>query len=90
MPIEIKQSLTRTTNAGENPEITDGTPIVRYIKLSTLLLLLSGKVFVPTLQNLQRGEKFEGQVPAQVWKNYADNLFIDLDPFEECLLGRER
>ena len=28
MPIEIKQRLTPTANAGENPEITDGTPRV--------------------------------------------------------------
>ena len=50
---------------------------------------MAGRAFVPTLRNLQCREKLEGQVPDQVWKNYAENLWIDLGPFEKFLLARE-
>ena len=86
--MRLKPRIARTTRAIVASEITDETPIVRYIRLSTFLLLLAGRVFVPTLRNLQRAEKLEGRVPDLVWKNYAENLFIDLEAFKKWLFDR--
>jgi hypothetical protein len=90
MAIEITQRIGSSINDTQWTEVTAGTSIVRYIKLSTFLLLLAKKVFVPTLRNLQRGEKLEGGVPKWLWKNYADNLFSDLQPFVKWLLDRDQ
>jgi hypothetical protein len=50
----------------ERLPLTDRTPIVRYVKLSTLFLYLSDRAFIPSLQCLQRIDSLEGKlvVPA--------------------------
>jgi hypothetical protein len=40
----------------------DSVPLWRYMKLSTLLLLLDGKAFFPTVATLQRGDPLEGDL----------------------------
>jgi hypothetical protein len=44
----------------ELPELTDETPIVRYVRLSTLFLYLSNRAFVPSLECLRGIDSFEG------------------------------
>jgi hypothetical protein len=44
----------------ETPELSDKTPIVRYVQLSTLFLYLSGRAFIPSLELLHSKEEFEG------------------------------
>jgi hypothetical protein len=45
----------------ELPELTDETPIVRYVRLSTLFLYLSNRAFIPSLECLQGIDSFEGR-----------------------------
>jgi hypothetical protein len=42
-----------------NRELKDDTPLWRYMKLSTLLLLLDGKAFFPSVATLQNGDCLE-------------------------------
>ena len=46
------------------------TELVRYMKPTTLLLLLAGKVFIPTLSKLQESDRLESFVPSKVWSLY--------------------
>ena len=46
-----------------NPLIDDDTVLIRYMKLETFLLLLDGRVFIPTLKQLQTGDRIEGLLP---------------------------
>ena len=39
---------------------------MRYMKLSTFLLLLDGRLFVPTIQLLQDGDRLESRVPEKL------------------------
>ena len=77
--------------SADNPtEIDDDTPIVRYMKLSTLLLLLADRVFLPSLRCLQSDDQLEGLVPQTVWPNYGTYMAEITAPFENWLLERAR
>jgi len=73
--------------ADADPIIDDNTKIVRYMKLSTFLLLLADRVFLPSLQCLQRGDdKLEGLVPQTIWRRYGHNIALVTTAFEDWLL----
>jgi hypothetical protein len=52
------------------------TEVIRYIKPSTLLLLLAGKVFVPTLAKLQESDRLEALIPSKVWPVIGEQTSI--------------
>lgn len=78
-PEERKQEL---------PELSDKTPIIRYIRLSTLFLYLSNRAFIPSLECLQRLDDFEGRLffpmPAKIHE-FVGSLF---GRFRGFLAGR--
>jgi hypothetical protein len=51
-------------------QVEGETELIRYMKTSTFLLLLGGKVFIPTLSTLQSGDRLEALVPNTVWCLY--------------------
>jgi hypothetical protein len=64
----------------ELPELTDETPIVRYVRLSTLFLYLSNRAFIPSLECLRSLDRFEcmgdvGSVFNPKLKATLDSLF---------------
>ena len=71
----------------ELPELTDATPIVRYVRLSTLFHYLSNRAFIPTLSWLRDMDNQEGilGVPTppriQEFLNSLFEQFGDLYPF---------
>ena len=48
---------------GDLAEASFGLPLWRYMKLSTLLLLLEGKAFFPSVATLRSGDPLEGLLP---------------------------
>src|SRR5258708_35524155 len=73
---------------GSDP-VPDETRIVRYMKLSTLLMLLYGRVFLPNLRKLQDIDAHEGRLPSYLFgKYYGHHLRDILEPHENWLLGR--
>jgi hypothetical protein len=68
MGIEIKHLV------GAEEAIDDKTQIVRYMKLSTLLLLLADRVFLPSLRCLQSDDKLEGLVPQKMSSGYGREI----------------
>jgi hypothetical protein len=51
-------------------QVDGKTELIRYMKASTFLLLLGGKVFIPTLSTLQSCDRLEALVPNTVWCLY--------------------
>jgi len=86
MAITIKHLL------GTEETIDDNTPIVRYMKLSTLLLLLADRVFLPSLRCLQSLDKYEGVLPQRmsIVRSYGGILDSRIRPFESWLLERAK
>src|SRR5258708_35282041 len=73
---------------GSDP-VPDETRIVRYMKLSTLLMLLYGRVFLPNLRKLQDIDAHEGRLPSYLFgKYYGQHLRDILEPHENWLLGK--
>jgi hypothetical protein len=67
--------------------ITDDTPLVRYMKLETFLLLLLGnQIFIPTVKLLQRADHSEGLVP--LLRGREDEILSILHQHEEWLLKK--
>jgi hypothetical protein len=65
--------------------ITDDTPLIRYMKLETFLLLLLGdQIFIPTLKLLQQADRSEGLVP--LLRGRPDEILSILRQHEEWLL----
>jgi hypothetical protein len=81
MPIKLKQEL-----AGTQETIDGDTEIIRYMKLSTLLLLFADRVFLPSLRCLQGSDRLEGLVPWRITAEYGERLRARLEPFENWLL----
>jgi hypothetical protein len=48
-------------------ELTNGTEIVRYVRLSTLFHYLSGRAFIPSLRLLQNLDPQEGLLASVVY-----------------------
>lgn len=84
MAIEIKHLV------GALERIDDSTQIVRYMKLSTLLLLLADRVFLPSLRCLQSPDKLEGLVPQMMASGYGEKLYPRIKDFEHWLLKHAR
>ena len=86
MAVEIKHL------AGAEEAIDDNTRIVRYMKLSTLLLLLADRVFLPSLRCLQSYDKLEGVLPQRlsVFQDYGTQLYPKVQPFEDWLLQQAK
>jgi hypothetical protein len=67
--------------------ITDDTPLIRYMKLETFLLLLLGdQMFIPTVKLLQQADRTEGLVP--LFRGSAHEISSILDQHEEWLLKK--
>src|SRR5258708_28278354 len=67
--------------------ITDDTPVVRYMKLETFLLLLLGdQIFIPTLKLLQQADRSEGHMPFMRASPYHERMWSILGPHKERLL----
>jgi hypothetical protein len=47
---------------GDLSKAQDGLPLMRYMKLSTLLMLLEGKAFFPSVSTLKQGDPLEGEL----------------------------
>jgi hypothetical protein len=69
-----------------NPPITDDTVLVRYMRLETFLLLLDGRVFIPTLKQLQSGDINEGQLSFMRAGFYLDMMRAIVVPHKDWLL----
>jgi hypothetical protein len=87
MAIVIKQRIGKLSG---DQDLDDNLRIVRYIKLSTFLLHLAHKAFIPSLRTLQRIEALEGRIPDAVWKVYGESLWPHLKNFERWLLNEDR
>jgi hypothetical protein len=74
--------------AGAQETIDDSTKIIRYMKLSTLLLLLADRVFLPSLRCLQSHDKLEGLLPdtPSVYRDYGETLYPRIKHCEDWLL----
>jgi hypothetical protein len=49
-------------------------PITRYMRLTTFLMLLEGRLFVPTLANLRKSDPLESNIPATTYFGFAGNF----------------
>ena len=84
MGIQIKHLV------GAKETIDDGTPIVRYMKLSTLLLLLADRVFLPSLRCLQSHDKLEGILPRMMSFRYGETLYPNIYRFQGWLFQQAK
>jgi hypothetical protein len=73
---------------GEKASIGEGTPIVRYMKLETLLLMLDGGyVFIPSYAKLGQNDPLETNILLNLpdrwkfWEKYADKIEPRLEKF---------
>ncbi len=66
-------------------EIPEHAVLWRYMRLSTLLMMLRGKVFVPTITELRRGDPIEARELTTDTRAYFDDLPVQ---DREWLLGR--
>jgi hypothetical protein len=73
--------------------LPDDREIIRYMKFSTLLMLLVGKVFIPKLATLQRDEPLESALPFEsimMRKNEFKKLYDSLAWFEQRVTTEEK
>jgi len=64
--------------------LTEQTHLIRYMKLSTFILLLANKVFIPSIQTLQTMDKLESRISEQIWPDgYWEQLLPLLEPHEQ-------
>src|SRR4051812_1122771 len=64
-------------------QITDDTILWRYIRLSSLLMLLVGKVFIPTIDTLRRDDPAEARTLCLLTRKRFESLG---EEDRECLL----
>lgn len=55
-------------------EIADNTEMWRYVRLSTLLTLLTDRVFIPSIETLQREDPTEASVVCRATNEHLKNL----------------
>jgi hypothetical protein len=72
----------------ELPELTDETPIVRYVRLSTLFLYLSNRALIPSLECLQRLDDLEGRLPFPVPRRIHEFVGHLFGRFRNYLAGQ--
>jgi len=67
--------------SSELPSLPDDTRLWRYMKLSSFLALLQGKAFLPTVRELQKSDRREGEM-------HPDHRFLsaDLSSAEKSML----
>lgn len=72
-------------------KILDGidgdTRLTRYMSLPTFLLLLAGKVFIPTLTKLRESDRLESNVPRNALREYWEIVEDMLAPVEDYLIN---
>jgi hypothetical protein len=77
---------------GTEDGIEDGTPIVRYMKLETFLLLLAGQVFIPSHELLASLDPLEGKLVFglrdRFWEDHAKDICERLEPVVGTLYRR--
>jgi hypothetical protein len=56
-------TITKATSLGQS-EVEDSEQLWRYMKLSTFMQLLDGAAFIPSLEQLQKGDAKENYLPA--------------------------
>lgn len=61
------------TIALASEDMSPTTPLWRYMKLTTLLMLLRGRVFIPTISTLRRDDPFEAICRGSKAKAYFEN-----------------
>jgi hypothetical protein len=66
--------------------IDNETRLTRYMSLPTFLLLLAGKVFIPTLTTLRETDRLESNVPKDALPDYWKHVEEMLAPVEEWLI----
>lgn len=70
-----------------HPPISDKTEIVRYVRLSTFLLYLTNRAFIPSLRLLQSMDPLECRLPEKVFEpGYGTRLESNLRQHEDWLL----
>jgi hypothetical protein len=69
--------------------INDETVLVRYMRLETFLLLLDGRVFIPTLKQLQSGDSNEGLLPFMRTGFYSDKMRSIIVPHKDTWTPRD-
>jgi hypothetical protein len=52
--------------------LDDHQKIIRYMRVPAFLMLLKGKVFLPSLETLQRGDPWESQLPLSLDRHLHD------------------
>jgi hypothetical protein len=84
--------LIKIFNWGDTgPSINDDTRLMRYMKLSTFLLLLDGRLFVPTIRLLQSVDRLESRVPQELLRpNYGQKMRTIVEHHEPLLLRTTR
>jgi len=72
--------------------INGDTRVMRYMKLSTFLLLLDGRLFIPAIQLLQTGDRLESRVPEKLLgpTTYGRKMQPIVEPHEQLLLRTAR
>ena len=72
--------------------LTDGTEIVRYVRLSTVFHYLSGRTFIPSLRLLQNLDSQEGLLTKEVYlPAYGSHHLRELlTPFQDWLVKQAR
>ncbi len=76
-------------NWPDSESITDDTPLVRYMKLGTFLLLLLGnQMFLPTLRLLQNSDRSEGNAPLVRASFYDEKMWPIVSAHQDRLLNR--
>jgi hypothetical protein len=72
-------------------ELPENTELWRYMRLSTFLMLLRNKVYVPTIADLRRGDPLEARRLCQRTCEYFDHLTgPDRDWLLTCATEREK
>jgi hypothetical protein len=63
------------------------TRLTRYMSLPTFLLLLAGRVFIPTLTKLREADRLESNVPKSALSDYWKNVEEMFAPAEDWLIN---
>jgi hypothetical protein len=63
-----------------NYSTADFAPITRYMRLTTFLMLLEGRLFLPTLATLRKGDPLESNIPATTYFRFETLFDPIFDP----------
>jgi hypothetical protein len=89
MSEELRSAAHSKWTSIDSEPVPDETPIVRYMKLSSFLMLICGRVFLPNLRKLQEIDAHEGGLPSYLFgKSYGHHLRNLLEPHEVRLRGK--